>query len=270
MDAPVSVKQDGFAARRRRLGYDRIAGEFRNDVGGNCGRTLRGRELLHNHRQTSGHGAADHRASTLGRSPLNPPHPAKDITALIQGGREGDHDANESLFRILSEQMHAAASRWLLREADGRDWQASGLVNEACLKLLSSDVVDRSPNRRYLFAAAHRAMRQILIDYGRRRRTEKHGANFHRMIGPEDASSILDQIADNIHRDTGFDGEALAVALEELERSSPRQMEVVQCRFFSGLSVPETATLLQISEATVHRDWRLARATLYARLTDPA
>lgn len=191
-----------------------------------------------------------------------------DVTALIQRVRDGDQDANEKLFRILSEQMHAAASRWLVSDAAGSEIQASGLVNEACLKLLAGDVVDRSPNRRYLFAAAHRAMRQILIDHGRRRRTQKHGGNFQRVSSPPDATSILDRIADNIHRDTGSDGEALAKALEELERTSPRQMEIVQCRFFSGLSVAETASMLQVSEATVHRDWRLARAKLYAMLSE--
>jgi RNA polymerase sigma factor (TIGR02999 family) len=136
--------------------------------------------------------------------------------------------------------------------------QPTALINAACMQLLDQKVIENAGNRRYLFAAANQAMRQILVDHARKRNAAKRGGDWQR--------GSLDVVLDNFEAQSGFPFEELDAALLALEQDSPRQREVVEHRFFGGLSVAETAALLDVSEGTVERDWRLARIKLYGAM----
>jgi RNA polymerase sigma factor (TIGR02999 family) len=135
--------------------------------------------------------------------------------------------------------------------------QASALVHEALLRLLDGDTLADIPNRRYLFAAAAQAMRQVLVEHARRRSARKReGA---RVRVP------LDQVLAGFD-EQGLDVIALHEALERLARDHPRPAQVVDLRFFGGLSIPEVAETLAVSDTTIESDWRFARAWLRGQL----
>ena len=122
------------------------------------------------------------------------------------------------------------------------------------MRLLDGDVLADVPNRRYLFAAAAQAMRQVLVDHARRRHVRKRDGNRVRVP--------LDQVLAGFD-EQGLDVIALHEALESLAQEHPRPAQVVDLRFFGGLSVPEVARALEVSETTVEADWRFARAWLH-------
>ena len=185
--------------------------------------------------------------------------PAGDITLLIQAARLGSSDAAQDLFRRLLADMRQVAQQLMKNERADHTLQPTAILNEACVRLLQQNIIHSADNRRYLFGAASRAMRQILVDYARQRSSDKRGGGRER--------EPLDVILDNFETQNGIPFAELDAALTQLEQESPRQREVVEHRFFSGLSVAQTAELLNVSEGTVERDWRLARAKLYAMLT---
>lgn len=137
--------------------------------------------------------------------------------------------------------------------------QTTMLVNEVFLKFEKANALEAIANRRVFFSVASRAMRNILVDQHRRRRKAIDSPD--RSIEPLD-SAVLD-----FEERTGYDVDKLSVALEELERSSPRQHAVVMHRFFADRTVAETAELLNVSSGTVERDWRLARAKLHRAMS---
>lgn len=141
------------------------------------------------------------------------------------------------------------------REAGDHTLQATALINEACLRLLNSDTFDHAEDRRYLIGAANQAMRRILIDHARARTAAKRG-------GIQRKESMDDVIA-HLESKAAADYEVLHAALNQLEKDSPRQREIVEHRFLAELTVPETAALMEMSERTIEREWRLARAKLY-------
>jgi RNA polymerase sigma factor (TIGR02999 family) len=143
------------------------------------------------------------------------------------------------------------------QERAGHTLQPSALVHEALLRLLDGDALANVPNRRYLFAAAAQAMRQVLIDHARRRHAAKRDGARARVPLDEALAKFEER---------GLDIIALHEALESLARAHPRQAEVVNLRFFSGLSVPEVAEMLGVSDTTVEGDWRFARAWLRRQL----
>ena len=191
---------------------------------------------------------------------MDVPRESSSISQLLHDAREGDPSARERLFTRLQQELRREASRLMQRERPDHTLNSTALLNEAVLRLLSGDVVDSAPDHRYLFAAAIRAMRQILVDHARHRAALKHGGEFQRQP--------LDAMVLGFEQRYGFELEALHTALELLGGHSPRQRDVVECRFFGNLSVQETADLLQISPGTVARDWRLARARLYRELRE--
>lgn len=138
-------------------------------------------------------------------------------------------------------------------ERDDHPMQATDLLNQAMLRVLEGEVIDKASDRRYLFGAAHRAMRQILIDHSRKSRTS-------RLVGEE--PQLGPDWNSRFEQNYGFSVEELESILAQLEKRSPRQAEVLSCRFFSGLSNQQTADLLTVSVGTVERDLRLARAKL--------
>ncbi len=142
------------------------------------------------------------------------------------------------------------------RERPGHTLQATDLVHEACLRLLGAEPPDWR-DRAHFFAVAARAMRRFLIDHARARGYAKRGGHARRISLDEVAELSAEQAADLI---------VLDETLDRLAALDPRQHRVVELRFFGGLSVEETAEVLGVSPITVKRDWRTARAWLYAEL----
>ena len=182
------------------------------------------------------------------------------VSQLLVRVREQDDDAKQELFALIYEELRGLAGAVLRGDRGERSVQATELVHEAVLRLLDPAALGRAQNRRYLFAACCQAMRQILVDHGRRRNAGKRGGGRQR--------HDLDVVLDDYTGRAGGDFAALNAELEELEQAHPRLAEVVNCRFLGGMSVAETAELLEVSEKTVHRDWRLAKAMLKKALVE--
>lgn len=184
----------------------------------------------------------------------------EEISALLQKAQDGSQTARDSLFSELTDQLRAQARGLMKHERADHTLQATALVNEACLKLMQEGVVDSAQNRRQLFHAATRAMRQVLIDHARSKSAQKRGGEYTKQ--PIDV--VLDQF-ENKHKLSFLD---LDVAMERLQKESPREFEALNLRFFAGLTIAETADLLECSPATVESDWRLARAKLLVWLKE--
>lgn len=180
---------------------------------------------------------------------------ADNLTSLLVEWREGDEAALERLMPLVYDQLRSMAHRYVQRERDGHTLQTSALVNEAYLRLAGQKVGWQ--NRAHFFAVTARVMRHILIDYARRRRYTKHGGEAQQIPIEEASAMTMERAAELI---------ALEEALKELASLDQRKSEVVELRYFGGLSLEETAEVLQISLMTVRRDWRAAKAWLYRRL----
>ena len=184
---------------------------------------------------------------------------------MLQGARAGDGEAANRVFELILDDLLRVARRMMKSERPDHTLQASALVNEACLKLIDQNVIAMAESRRYLFMAANRAMQQILVDHARTRNAQKRGGDRQRVP--------IDTLLDNFQTQNGVAFEDLHLALEELGKENPRARELVEHRYFGGLSIEETADMMDISPATAKRDWTLARAKLYAAMkrdTDPA
>lgn len=174
-------------------------------------------------------------------------------TTLLQSVDSDDPPALDDLVPLVFDELHEMARRQLAREHQNVTLQTTALVHEAYLRLVDDARVTRR-GRAYFFAAAARAMRQVLIDAARRRRSAKRGGGAP-LMSMDDESVRVDAYASEL-----LD---LDRALQDLGRRNPRHMRVVECRFFGGMSVEETAAALEVSERTVKADWVLARAWLY-------
>lgn len=177
---------------------------------------------------------------------------------LRHAADSGDLTTLDQLQPALFEELRALAHWQLAREGEPVTLQTTELVHEAYLRLLGTDDVTRK-GRAYFFAAAGRAMRQVLVDAARRRRAIKRGSG-ERPLSLDDAEGEV----------TAFSEELLALdaALERLEEEHPRLARVVECRFFGGMTVDDTAEALGVSPRTVKADWALARAWLFDELHD--
>jgi RNA polymerase sigma factor (TIGR02999 family) len=173
------------------------------------------------------------------------------VTALLQAWGQGDGQALARLMPLVYDELHRRARNYWAHERGGRTLQATALVNEAFLRLVEVEGV-RWQDRAHFFALAAQLMRRILVDAARARRAEKRGGGEIRVT--------LDDGIGALHRDDDLVrlDEALA-ALADLDR---RKARVIELRFFGGLSVDETAEVLQISPQSVLRDWSLAKAWL--------
>jgi RNA polymerase sigma-70 factor (ECF subfamily) len=178
------------------------------------------------------------------------------VTELLESWREGDPSALTRLTPLIYNELRRIAHRYIQREAQGQTLQTTALVNEAYVRLAKQE---RAPwqNRKHFFAATAQVMRHILIDHARRRRYLKHGGEMQR-VPIEEALRMSEQRAAELI--------ALDEALIELKQLDPRKHYVVELRYFGGLNLEETAAALGISEMTVRRDWRAARAWLYRRV----
>ena len=168
---------------------------------------------------------------------------------------ENEPGARESLDAFaprLYQELRSMAHRQLTGERDDHTLSTTALVHEAYLKLAKLDHIEWR-NRAQFCAEAARAMRRILVDYAMRRRAAKRGGD-RVQVEMRDSYAMTDEQVDRIL--------ALHEALEEFEREWPRPARVVECRFFAGMTIPEMSEALDVSEATVSRDWQLARAWL--------
>ena len=175
-----------------------------------------------------------------------------EITRLLAALRDGDRTALDRLFPLVYAELHGRAHGQLARHRPGDTLSTTALVHEAYLKLTDS-AHQTYQDRVHFFAVASRAMRQILVDYARRRMAVKRGGAHPVSLDPEAVSA------------PGRDEELIALdeALGRLESLDERLARTVEMRFFGGLSVEETAAALNVSPRTVKRDWRKARAILY-------
>jgi len=183
-----------------------------------------------------------------------------EISQLLRQAKSGDTTARDALFCHLLRDLRKYAGALISRERHNHTLQPSALINEACVRLMRQGVVDNAGNRRQLFLAANRAMRQVLVDHAREKNRQRRGGEYTRLP--------LDDIIERIETEHSASVESLDEALEKLERQSPRQREVIELRFFSGLTIAETAELMGCSHGTIEMEWRLARAKLHRWLQD--
>jgi len=185
-----------------------------------------------------------------------------DITGLLKAWGRGDQRALEQLTPLVYAQLRVQARRYMRHERSGVTLQSTALVHEAYLRLVNTHDVDWH-DRAHFFALSAQIMRRILIDTARARTASKRGGG---AVRAEHSSAVdLDQIpADDSNAANVLC--ALDDALESLTQIDPRRAKVIELRFFGGLSVEETAEVLQVSPQTVMRDWRLARAWLAREL----
>jgi RNA polymerase sigma-70 factor, ECF subfamily len=177
-------------------------------------------------------------------------------TSLLRSAESGAGETLHRLVPLLYQELKRTARRQLGREGSGQTLQTTELVHEAYLRLVDQRQVTRH-GRAYFFAAAARAMRQVLIDRARRRQAVKRGGG-QAVLDLDQASIAVDAFADGLVD--------LDAALEELAKLSARQARIVECRYFGGMSVEQTADALGVSPRTVKYDWALARAWLYDAL----
>jgi RNA polymerase sigma factor (TIGR02999 family) len=189
------------------------------------------------------------------------PEPDGEITKLLQRVRDSDPDARDELLTRLYDELRRMAAALLAKEPAGHTLQSAALLNEALQRLLGNGVLERSPDRRYLFAAVHKSMGQVLTDHARRRIASKRGGAYSRV--PLD--DTLDRVKSRWNQDA-LDLIAINDALEQLEQRSGRQRTIVDLKIFGGLSNREVAEQLEVSEATVEREFRMARAFLSRQL----
>lgn len=181
-----------------------------------------------------------------------------EVTQLLRAWSEGDADAFDRVLPLVYEELHRMAARYMAGERSSITLQATALVNELCLRLLGWDAV-RWQNRGHFFGVSARMMRRVLVDIARRRRADRRG-------GPDAVRVPLESI-DIAASEPGADLLAVDMALEMLAVEDPRKAQVVELRFFGGLSIEETAEALGVSARTVHADWAFARAWLYRTLS---
>lgn len=181
-----------------------------------------------------------------------------DVTGLLQVWSEGDERAFDRLIPLVYGELHRMAHRYLARERGDVSMQATGLVNEVCLRLLGWDPI-RWQNRGHFFGVSAQMMRRVLVDIARRRRARRRGGPGVVHIPIEDVE-VPDDRPD-------ADLVALDGALEELATRDARKAQVVELKFFGGLSMEEIAQALDVSLRTVHNDWAFARAWLYRSLS---
>ena len=179
-----------------------------------------------------------------------------ETTKLLLAWADGDEHALEALTPHVYRELRRMAAAFMKREREGQTLQATALVHEVYLRLIDVQNVPRH-GKAHFFAMCAQIMRRILVDAARKRATAKHGGG----LGRIELSEVPDL---SVRKDR--DLLVLNDALDELKDSDPRKAKIVELRYFGGLSVEETAAVLNVSEGTVTRDWRLARGWLIAEI----
>jgi RNA polymerase sigma factor (TIGR02999 family) len=181
-----------------------------------------------------------------------------EVTRILEQIQQGKPQASKKLFPLVYDELRQMAAAKLAQERPGQTLQATALVHEAYLRLVG-DKPSPWDSRGHFFAAAAEAMRRILIDKARQKRRPKHGGQ-RRRVNLDEVSASIEQPADDLL--------ALDEALSALAAVAPRKAALVKLRFYAGLTIPEAAAALGISEATAQRDWTYARTWLFCRLAD--
>lgn len=185
-----------------------------------------------------------------------------EITVLLKAWAAGDRKALDRLTPLVHDELRHLANRYMKRERPGNSLQTTALINEAYLKLVTVGERDWK-DRAHFFAISAQLMRRILIDAARTRSAAKRGGQRQRVA--HSSALNFDEIADASSQ-RAEELIALDNALAALAQLDPRKAEVVELRFFGGLSVEESAEVLRVSPQTVMRDWKLARAWLMREL----
>ena len=180
----------------------------------------------------------------------------EDVTGILERWSRGDRTALEDLLPLVYAELRRLAASHLRRESPGNTLEPTALVHEAYLRLAGRQHVQFN-NRAQFFGCAAVIIRRILLDHARRTRAAKRGHGFERVTLAEAESAQSPRDVDLLELDA---------ALTELEGLDQEKARVVELRYFTGLSIPETAEVLNVSPSTVKRQWAIARAWLYDRL----
>jgi RNA polymerase sigma factor (TIGR02999 family) len=182
---------------------------------------------------------------------------SQEVTGLLQAWGQGDEAALQKLVPLVYDQLHAAARRYMAGERPGRTLQTTALIHETYLRLVNVRQV-KWQNRAHFFAICAQLMRRILVDFARSRGYQKRGGGAQR-VDLDEALMLSSEPEANLV--------ALDEALGRLAEVDQRKSQVVELRFFGGLSVKETAEVMQVSGDTVMRDWKLAKVWLLRELS---
>jgi RNA polymerase sigma-70 factor (ECF subfamily) len=180
-----------------------------------------------------------------------------EITRLLQAWSQGDQRALDQLTPYVYKELHRVAHRYMSREPRGHTLQTAALINEAYVRLIDSGDMNWQ-NRAQFFGVCARLMRQILTDFARSRLSKKRGRDVQRISLDESLEVSVEPRADLV---------ALNDALNRLAAIDPRKSQVVELRFFGGLTAEQAAEVLRVSPHTVLRDWKLAKVWLHRELT---
>jgi RNA polymerase sigma factor (TIGR02999 family) len=180
-----------------------------------------------------------------------------DVTGLLIKWRQGNREALDALIPLVYRELRGVAGARLRDERTGCSLQTTALVHETYLRLVDLRRLSLE-NRAHFFAVAARLMRQILVDHARRARADKRGGDVTMVTLESAALTSTPNVVDVL---------TLDLALQELSAMDERLCRVVELKFFAGLTIDETAEALEVSRATVERDWTAAKAWLYDRLT---
>lgn len=176
-----------------------------------------------------------------------------EVTQLLLSWNQGDRDALDRLIPLVEAELRRLARRFMRRERGDHTLQTSALINEAYVKLVDQQNVHWQ-DRAHFFAVAAQIMRHILIDHARKHQYAKRGGGAEK-VPLDEIDELSDQRAAELI--------AMDDALRDLATADPRKSQIIELRFFGGLSIEETAEVLDISPATVTREWRMARAWLH-------
>lgn len=179
------------------------------------------------------------------------------VTQLLLDWSNGDRSALESLTTLIYDELRRLARHYMRRQRPGHTLQATALVGEVYIKLINTKNVNWK-NRAHFFAVAAQAMRQILIDHARSHKYAKRGGGAFKVELEDVAVMAREQASDLV---------ALDDALKSLAAIDPRKSQIVELRFFGGLTIEETAEVMKISAPTVQREWKVAKAWLYREIS---
>jgi len=180
----------------------------------------------------------------------------EEVTALLRRWRDGDEAALNKLTPLVYDELHRLAHKYIRRERAGHTLQTTALVNEAYVRLVDQNSVDWQ-NRAHFFGVAAQVMRHILVDYARQQTAVKRGGGVERFNLDEGLIVSKESAAELV---------ALDEALKALSDLYPRRSKVVELRYFGGLNNKEASEILNVSETTIERDWRFARAWLFREM----
>jgi RNA polymerase sigma factor (TIGR02999 family) len=184
--------------------------------------------------------------------------PPSQVTELLQRWSQGDEEALDALVPLVYNDLRRLASYYLQQESHAQTLQATALVHEVYVRMCGQQD-PQWEGRGHFFAVATKMIRRILVDHARRKSAEKRGGKLR--------PSALEEVL-TLPVPDGLDLLALEEALQELDRLDARKCRVVELRFFGGLKAKEIAPFLSTTEATVRRDWKIAKAWLYRRLQE--